>query len=87
MQPTFNKNGGDKSDIVYINRFNNGFETLKNGDIVIVKHNDDWIIKRVIACKGDYINFKANENGAIEVYVNGQLLVENYIKTYKTSPK
>lgn len=82
MQPTLNHLGGDKSDIVYMNRFKSSIDNIDNGDIVIVQHNNEWLIKRVIASKGDSINFKKNENGAYEVYVNGQILYENYVKKY-----
>ena len=65
-----------------MNRFKSSIDDVKNGDVVIVEHNGEWLIKRVIASKGDYINFKQNENGAYEVYVNGQMLKEDYVKKY-----
>lgn len=82
MQPTLNKHGGNKSDIVYMNKFKKSIDDVENGDIVIVKHNGEWLIKRVIASKGDYINFKQNNNGAYEVYVNGEIIQEDYVKQY-----
>ena len=82
MQPTLNHLGGDKSDVVFMNRFKNSISDVKNGDIVIVQHNNEWLIKRVIASKGDTINFKKNKNGAYEVYVNGNILKEDYVKKY-----
>lgn len=64
--------------------------TLKNGDIVVsikfcnpqpndlvaVQHNNKILIKRVIACQGDWVNI--DQNGTVSV--NGQPLNEPYVQ-------
>ncbi len=72
MQPTLQEN-----DRLYVNRF---FYKPEKGDVIIFKPESDPdrpYVKRVIATEGDtvYIDF---ENG--DVYVNGQIIDEPYIK-------
>lgn len=77
MQPTLNAKGGNKSDVVYVNRF----AGIKKGDIVVFKVNGRGLIKRVIAVGGDRIRYEYNdETGVCELYINGELQQENYIK-------
>lgn len=49
-------------------------DTPKNGDIVILKRDDSFLIKRVIASPGDSIFIKDSK-----VFLNGNELSENYI--------
>lgn len=76
MQPTL-----QNEDRLYVNRF---FYSPEKGDVVIFKPESDPnrpYIKRVIATEGDtvYIDF---ENG--DVYVNGEVIEEPYIKDATT---
>ncbi len=76
MQPTLQEN-----DRLYVNRF---FYKPEKGDVIIFKPESDPdrpYVKRVIATEGDtvYIDF---ENG--DVYVNGQVIDEPYIKDKTT---
>lgn len=76
MQPTLQEN-----DKLYVNRF---FYKPEKGDVIIFKPESDPdrpYVKRVIATEGDtvYIDF---ENG--DVYVNGQVIDEPYIKDKTT---
>lgn len=78
MQPTLNPLGGDKSDIVYINKL----EKIYYGDIVVLEKNAsidiNHVIKRVIGLPGDVIEIKQTSNG-IFVFRNGEKLDEDYI--------
>ena len=49
-----------------------GFET---GDIVAFYYNNNILVKRVIACSGDWVDIDADGN----VYVNQQLIEEPYL--------
>ena len=46
---------------------------LKRFDIVVIKYNNEKIIKRVIGLPGDYIEYKDNI-----LYVNGKEIKEEY---------
>lgn len=82
MQPTLNKLGGTKSDLVYINKF----AKIDYGDIVVVEKLEDnetnYIIKRVIGLPGDIIEIM-EDDGEIYVFRNGTKLVEDYILNVK----
>ena len=61
------------------------FGTLKKGDIVICRLNDEKknIIKRVIGLPGDVIDLRDNgdeEDTIYSLYINGELVKEDYIK-------
>jgi len=67
MQPTLNGTGGNNSDTVYINKF----EDYNVGDIIVIKkdtEDDKYIIKRVIAKEGDSVCIYYNEDTASETY-------------------
>ena len=54
----------------------NKLKTPDYGDVIIisgVKENRDWLVKRVIALEGDKVVIKDGQ-----VYLNGELLVEEY---------
>lgn len=85
MQPTLNKYGGTKSDIVYINKF----ASVDYGDIVVVERNEsndvNYIIKRVIGLPGDIIEIAQDTDGEIYVFRNGERLNEDYILNIRLS--
>ncbi len=58
--------------------------TPEKGDVIIFKpkgHEDTPYVKRVIATEGQTIDIKYNEaKGHCDVYVDGQMLTEDYIK-------
>lgn len=75
MQPTLNADGiAGHNDIVYINRFCE----IQRGDVIVINSNV-WLVKRVVAIGGDKINFKTNDYGCYEFYLNGEIQYENYI--------
>ena len=86
MQPGINNNAEATGDIALVARY----AEVKRGDIVIIdmtesKHtanqvNEKSLIKRVIALGGDNLKI-VNNNGIAEIYVNGELIEEDYIST------
>ena len=80
MEPNFYH-----GDFVFINKLSTSFGTLKKGDIVICRLNDEKknIIKRVIGLPGDVIDLRDNgdeEDTIYSLYINGELVKEDYIK-------
>lgn len=80
MEPNFYH-----GDFVFINKLSTSFGTLKKGDIVICRLNDEKknIIKRVIGLPGDEIDLRDNggdEDTIYSLYINGELVKEDYIK-------
>lgn len=65
----------DGQNLIMLRADTNPFLTPKPGDIVVAEWNDILIVKRVIAGPGDTLKIVNNE-----VYRNGQLLREDYIK-------
>lgn len=69
-------NDGDKliiSDLFYEPEY---------GDIVILNQSvggHDYIVKRIIATQGQVVNIVYDESGSGSVYVDGNLLTEDYI--------
>ena len=58
----------------------NLFYTPENGDVVVIshaEHYDDPLVKRVIATEGQTLKIDFATN---EVFVNGELVEENYIQ-------
>lgn len=55
------------------------YDELKNGDIILFKHEKTRMIKRVIGIPGDTISI--TEDG--QVYVNNELLKEDYINKHQ----
>lgn len=67
MTPTF-----QEGEIVFSIKTKN----LKPGDIIAFYHGNKILVKRVIAGAGSWVNITIDGN----VYVNGELLEENYIQ-------
>ena len=80
MQPGINNNDEATGDIALVSTT----ATMKRGDIVIIDVSSlsperGLLIKRVIAMSGDKLKI-TNNYGYINIYVNDELLVEDYIK-------
>lgn len=69
MNPTYNT-----GDVLLVNRL----DSPDRGDIVIFRRNNKVFIKRVIALQGDTVVINNSK-----VYVNGNMLQENYIMEKK----
>ena len=62
----------EEGDVVLTFNTNN----IKSGDVIAFYHGNKILIKRVIAGSGNWINI--DDSG--QVYINGVLLKENYVK-------
>lgn len=60
-------------DIMILDKIGYRINGLKRFDIVVIKYNNEKIIKRVIGLPGDYIEYKDNN-----LYVNGKEIKEEY---------
>ena len=87
MQPTYNNTAeyyGGVHDTVRITKLS----PIRRGDIVVFEAKGllgsdgkpKLLIKRVIGKGGDTLKFTQGENGTVEIYRNGGLLSEPYIK-------
>ena len=89
MQPTLNvelPEGWSKKeyeeseiqDIVVVSKFSKG----EAGDIVVVKYNDEYLVKRIVAKSGQTVALKKEEGTNLySYYVDGEKLNEPYIAT------
>ena len=67
--------GLNDGDLILLVRTHN----LRPGDLVSFKWSDKTLLKRVIACPGDWVMIDA----AGRVYVNGKLLDEPYVSEFR----
>lgn len=76
MQPNLNEKGANKSDTVYVNRYNHDYEY---GDIVVISTDNDPIIKRVLGLPNDLMDIVKDENNIYKLERNGEIISEEYI--------
>lgn len=60
-------------DIMFLNEITYRFNDIKRFDIVVVKYDDEYIIKRVIGLPGEIISYKNNK-----LYINGKYVKEDF---------
>ena len=60
-------------DIMLLNEFTYYFNDIERYDVVVIKHDDEYLIKRVIGLPGDYV-----EGIDGDVYVNGKKIDDKY---------
>lgn len=77
MQPTLNRHGGEKSDVVYVNVDNHNYNY---GDIIVIDTDQEAIIKRVVGLPGDILDIVRCEDGFFRLVRNGEIIYEDYIK-------
>lgn len=70
MLPNFH-NG----EILLLNKIDHNYKIF---DVVVIKHKESYIIKRIIGLPGDDVVYKNNK-----LYINGEL-IENDITSYNT---
>ena len=73
-QSSMNNTLYDK-DIMILDKISYRFQDIKRFDIVVVKRNKEYLIKRVIGLPGEKIEYKGNK-----LYVNDNLVEENFLK-------
>lgn len=68
MYPTL-----ENKDFMILNKINYRFNDIKRFDIVVIKEEKEYLIKRVIGLPGDKIEYKNNK-----LYVNGKYVEEKF---------
>lgn len=66
-------------DIMILNKINYKLNKIKRFDIVVIKYNDEYIIKRVIGLPGETVSCKDGK-----IYINKQVIKENF--THEDTP-
>ena len=61
-------------DIMILDEFSYRFNSIKRFDIVVVKYEDEYLIKRVIGLPGERIEYKNNK-----LYINGKFIKEKFL--------
>lgn len=61
-------------DIMIIDRCNTHVEDIKRFDIVVIKYQEKYIIKRIIGLPGEKIRYKENK-----LYINDTLIKEPFL--------
>ncbi len=79
MEPNFHH-----GDFLVINKLEVRLHDMGRGDVVICRMREgsyqENIIKRVIGLPGDVIDWKKNDTGVYDLYINGKYMAEPYIK-------
>lgn len=60
-------------DIMILDKISYRFHEIKRFDIVVIKENDEYLIKRVIGLPGERLEYKDNT-----LYINGKKIKENF---------
>lgn len=60
-------------DIMILNEYEYRVSSIKRFDIVVIKTNDEYIIKRVIGLPGEIIRYEDNK-----LYINNKYIKEDY---------
>ena len=60
-------------DIMILNKISYRFVDIKRFEIVVIKKNNEYLIKRVIGLPGEKIEYKDNK-----LYVNDKIVEENF---------
>lgn len=70
--PSMNNTLHDK-DIMLLDEVSYRFGNIKRFDIVVLKYNNEYIIKRVVGLPGEELEVKDNE-----LYINGKMIKQNF---------
>ncbi len=71
-QSSMNNTLYDK-DIMILDKISYRFSSIKRFEIVVIKRNKEYLIKRVIGLPGETVEYKDNK-----LYINGELIEENF---------
>ena len=72
-QSSMNNTLYDK-DIMLLDKISYRFNKIKRFEIVVIKKDNEYLIKRVIGLPGEKIKYKSNK-----LYVNDTLVTENFL--------
>ena len=64
-----------QDSVVLVNKFIYNVRDIKRNEIIILKHDDKFMIKRVIGLPGEKIVYKDNT-----LYINGKKTNEKFLK-------
>lgn len=70
--PSMNNTLYDK-DIMLLDEISYRFDDIKRFDIVVVRYNDEYLIKRIIGLPGERVRYENNK-----LYINGKYVKENF---------
>lgn len=71
-QSSMNNTLFDK-DIMILDKISYRFKTINRFDIVVIKKDKEYLIKRVIGLPGEQVEYKDNK-----LYINGKVIEENF---------
>ena len=72
-QSSMNNTLYDK-DIMILDKISYRFKDIKRFDIVVIKREKEYLIKRVIGLPGDMVEYKDNK-----LYINEKIVEENFL--------
>ena len=61
-------------EIMLLNKIDYRFNKIERFDIVVIKYNDEYLIKRVIGLPGERLYYKDNV-----LYINDEAVMESYL--------
>lgn len=61
------------NDIMILDKISYRFDDIKRFDIVVIKYNDEYLIKRVIGLPNEKVEYKNNK-----LYINNKKVNENF---------
>lgn len=63
----------ENKELLLVRKIGYSSNVIKRFDIVVIKENDEEIIKRVIGLPGEHVSYKKNK-----LYINDKLVEQNY---------
>ena len=63
----------ENKELLLVRKIGYNSSTIKRYDIVVIKENNEEIIKRVIGLPGEHVSYKKNK-----LYINDKLVEQNY---------
>jgi len=62
-------------DVMILDKISYRFSNIKRFDIVVVKKNNEYLIKRVVGLPGEKLEYKDNK-----LYINDKFIEENFLR-------
>lgn len=67
-------------DIMLLNIIGYRTNKIERFDIIVFKHNNESLIKRVVGLPGEFVEYRNNN-----LYIDGNFITENFIFQYRTT--